>query len=181
MLALSWPVFASSDGGLLDRISGSYTAPAKYCSYAGGEGKWTPCHPPQTECLVIKKLDERHARFAVYSPQAHESICEVTGIAEVAGKNRLTYTENNANEVLNYHKSFSIEVTGASVTFRYSKEPESGADTPFCGVGGRLDNIRFLIKDREALPKGAAVCGDYQVASTGSAAQPNSRANFTRN
>lgn len=173
VFVLCWPVFATSDDGLLDRISGYYTAPAKFCSSFDGT-KWQPCDPMPTDCFVMKKVDEKHGRFWLYSTQA-AGLCLVTGVAERVGSNSLRYTEHNPEEVLNYGKSFSIEVIGGYITFRYAQEPQSGADTPFCGVGGRLDRLRFAIKDREVVHDG--VCGDYDVAATGTVTQRSIQAN----
>jgi hypothetical protein len=68
IVGLLLPIAAVSDTGAIERVEGYYSAPSRICPHSANNNS-KPCDMSDTDCLQIKKIDDRHARFDVYSVQ----------------------------------------------------------------------------------------------------------------
>jgi hypothetical protein len=149
------PVLAASDTGFLEQLEGYYSAPTKLCSTLE-EDHLAPCDPPDTDCMLIDKVDDRHAKVYVYSVQTNGSQCELEGVAELHGKT-LRYIEHDKN-LPSFGEGLDITVTDGKITFKYLSDKEA-ARHAFCGMRGSLDWVEFPLQSRA--PLGA--CGEKQT------------------
>jgi hypothetical protein len=136
------PALASSDSGLISRIEGYYSAPARLCTVPEGN-QLVPCDPPVNDCMQVKKIDDSHARIHVSSVQENGSECGIDGVAELHGKSLRFIGKDSGYEV-------DVVFEHGKITFKYV--PELTAPVrPFCGAQGRLDWVSFELKDRKPL------------------------------
>lgn len=139
---------ALSASDLPARLEGYYSTSGRYCSERD-DGVLKPCDPPVLDCMVIKRVDDKHARFHVYSTQVNGSVCEAEGVAEVSGVG-LVYRDRDQSS-LALGKGFYIDVVNGKIIFRYFSEPDPVTHLPlFCGAQARLDLIAFTLKERKA-------------------------------
>jgi hypothetical protein len=133
----------ASDSALLDRIEGYYAAPSPYCSDEQGKR----CDPPLQQCLLIRRVDSRHAKFSFYSVQLYGDSCAAEGVADLRD-NKLVYTDENPKDVVSNEQGIVIAISGDRVRLKYLKEPQAGT-LAFCGAHANLERIEFRLSDRQ--------------------------------
>jgi hypothetical protein len=141
-IGLLLPVLAASDSSFINRIEGYYSAPGPLCTVREGD-QLVPCGPPMDDCMQIKKVDDTHAKIYVSSVQENGSECGIDGIAELHGKTL---------RFIGKDKGYGVDVVFADdrISFEYVPELTSPV-RPFCGAQGRLDWVKFNLKDKEPL------------------------------
>jgi len=150
--ALLLPMVAVSDSGLIERLEGYYATPSRICPQGAKS-----CDASDTDCMLIRKEADGHAKFYVYSVQENGSQCEVEGVAESRGDS-LFYQDTDADSD-DHGKGFSLVVVNGKVTFKYLAEPDPKVHKPpFCGSQARMDRVQFSLKDKQ--PLASQECGN---------------------
>ena len=130
----------ASSSKLIDSLDGYYEVPSANCTESDGDEQ-APCSEHQKDCLLISKIDDSHANFAVASTQINLNSCGVEGVAVLEG-NKLSYESQDRNDDM-FGKKFYIFVKGGYITFKYAPGAETEAQAPYCGERARLDWIKF--------------------------------------
>lgn len=156
LCALLLPIVAVSDVGLVERLQGYYSAPSRICA-SSGQGSSKGCQMSDTDCMRIRKIDDGHAKFYVYSVQENGAQCEVEGVAESKG-DVLLYKDTDADDS-EFGKGFTIAITKGKITFKYLSEPDPRVhQPPFCGAQASMDRVAFSLQGK--LPLGSQECGN---------------------
>jgi hypothetical protein len=149
----------SARNDFLSQIEGYYEAPGRDCSSFEG-GKEVPCDPPSTDCLRIRKIDDQHAKFDVYSVQRNRSQCEVEGVADFRD-GTLNYVERDPREMAAGDRLI-IHFDKGQIAFEVVPGPNEvpGTISSFCGAQASLLNVHFLLKDKGLVDFGT--CGSVE-------------------
>ena len=131
----------ASSSKLIDGLDGYYEVPSANCTESNGDDQ-TSCSEHQKDCLLISKVDDSHADFAVVSTQINLNTCDVAGVAVLEG-NKLSYQSQDRDDDNDFGKKFYMLVKGGYITFKYAPGTESGIRAPYCGQRARLDWIKF--------------------------------------
>jgi hypothetical protein len=131
----------ASSSKLIDSLNGYYEVPSADCTVSDGDEQ-TPCSAQFKDCLLISKIDDSHANFAVASTQINLNSCGVEGVAVLEG-NKLSYQSQDRDDDEVFGKKFYMFVKGGYITFKYAPGAESGIRAPYCGQRARLDWIKF--------------------------------------
>jgi len=141
------------DSSFITSIEGHYVAPARNCTQPEGDEQ-VPCDPPMEDCMMIKRVDDSHAKLYVYSPQWNGSECGIDGVAELHGK-VLRYTELGFDT--SRGKKVDVKFEHGKITFEYVDPPDL-AGAPFCGEHAQLNWVEFDLKKKQ--PLNHATCPD---------------------
>jgi hypothetical protein len=154
-LACMLSMIAASDTNFVDRIQGYYSAPGRLCTDLEGR-KYLPCDPPIPDCLKITKVDDTHAKVIVDSFQRNGAECGVEGIAKASG-DALEYVDQSPSYLPASGSKLIIHLTNGVITFESISATPSISGDPFCGAGGQMRWVKFLLRDKR--PVDSDLCG----------------------
>lgn len=150
--AQPWKVTASSMRDLPAFLEGYYSTPAQHCIRFDENMEPQPCDSHQRDCMVIKRVDDRHAQFSVYSPQVNGAVCKADGIAELDGTELIYEDRDKSSPTVG--SGLRFDVLQGEVVLRAFTGPGS-VPQPFCGHGAQLDQFAISLNDRQEIKQQA--------------------------
>lgn len=133
---------ASSQGALLDDVTGYYSSPSHLCTERKG-GDLAACKKKLVDCLVIRKKSQTSAEFELFTTQANQHVCAARGKL-IQNGNILEAPRGTKDAAPNEGLSIRVERDSLIVDYKKSEASLVG----ICGSHAALNGLTFKRQKR---------------------------------